>query len=110
MGRRGKPKLPASIDWPEETVKWFEDWRKSPRTDEWDTQQWSYLIETAVVHAEVFASGNFGMIGELHRREAYMGVTFDAPKPVKKNKDKPSILRFAAIDRAAKAEKAAKNA
>ena len=81
MGKRGKPTLPKSVDWPDETVSWFEAWRESPRTDGWDKQQWNYLIETAVVHAEVFASGNFGMLGELRAREAYMGVTFDQKPP-----------------------------
>lgn len=108
MGKRGKPTLPKSVDWPEETVSWFEAWRESPRTDGWDKQQWNYLIETAVVHAEVFASENFGMLGELRAREAYMGVTFDQ-KPPKKQKQggKATILQMVINDRADKAKKAA---
>lgn len=107
MASKRKPKLPTSVDWPDETVSWFEAWRKSPRTDDWDAQQWGYLIKTAVVHAEVFASGNFGMLGELRARESYMGVTFDQ-KPVKKQTaGKPTVLQMVISDRATKARKAA---
>lgn len=94
MGKRGKPKLPTSVDWPEETVKWYEGWRESPRTDSWDAQQWGYLVETAVVHAEIFASGNFGMLGELRARESYMGVMFDQKPQIKKDSGKPTILQM----------------
>lgn len=103
-----KPTLPDTIDWPDETIKWFDTWRNSPRTDGWDELQWQYLIESAVVHAEVFASGNTSMLGELHRRESYMGVTFDQ-KQAPKHSEKTSILQLVINDRANKAERA-KNA
>lgn len=101
-----KPTLPDGSDWPDETVAWFQSWRDSPRTDGWDMQQWNYLIETAIVHAEVVASGNFGMLGELRAREQYMGVTFDQKQPKKKSDGKPTILQMVINDRAEKAKAA----
>ena len=79
-----KPKLPEDIPFPDETVKWFESWRNSSRSDDWDEFQWQYLIDTALVHSAVWGSQDFSMLGELHKRLAYMGLTFapqtEAPK------------------------------
>jgi hypothetical protein len=79
-----KPKLPEDIPFPDETVKWFESWRNSSRSDDWDELQWQYLIDTALVHSAVWGSQDFSMLGELHKRLAYMGLTFapqtEAPK------------------------------
>lgn len=100
-----KPNLPKSVEWPQSTAKWFEQWRKSPATDNWDTLQWSYLIDTALIHAEVWEGGNTALLGELHKREAYMGVRFD-PKPPKKTDGKPTILQMVINDRAQKHLKA----
>ena len=79
-----KPKLPEDIPFPDETVKWFEGWRNSSRSDDWDELQWQYLIDTALVHSAVWGSQDFSMLGELHKRLAYMGLTFapqtEAPK------------------------------
>lgn len=102
----GKPSLPDTVDWPQETIAWFESWRESPRTDGWDAQQWNYLIETAIVHAEIFSSMNFAMLGELRARESYMGVTFDQKQPKKKPDGKPTILQMVINDRAEKAKAA----
>lgn len=110
MGENGKPGLPDSIDWPDETRAWFEAWRESPRTDGWDAQQWNYLMETALVHAEVFASGNTSMLGELRVRESYMGVAFDG-KPTERQRDEATELLFTVIsDRRRKHEEAARGA
>ena len=76
-----KPTLPEDIPFPEETVKWFESWRTSVRTDDWDELQWQYLIDTALVHSAVWGSQDFSMLGELRTRLAYMGLNFEH-KPV----------------------------
>ena len=72
-----KPKLSEDIPFPEETLKWFESWRNSSRTDDWDELQWQYLIDTALVHSAVWGSQDFSMLGELRTRLAYMGLTFE---------------------------------
>lgn len=89
-----KPNLPADIPFPEETVKWFESWRNSPRSDDWDELQWQYLIDTALVHSAVWGSQDFGMLGELHKRLAYMGLTFEPQQEVKKEKQKVTTLEI----------------
>ena len=104
--RKEKPSLPSAVDWPEETEEWFDAWRSSPVTDGWTPQQWSYLIDTALVHAEVWGSMNVSMLGELHRREAYMGVQFSAPKATSTGTKKASVLKLVMDDRRRKAGQA----
>ncbi|MDD6565969.1 MAG: hypothetical protein PUF11_04170 [Parafannyhessea umbonata] len=104
--KKDKPRLPDTVDWPEETEEWFESWRSSPVTDGWTPQQWSYLIDTALVHAEVWGSNNIAMLGELHRREAYMGVTFDVAKAAPQKTAKASVLSLVISDRQRKAAQA----
>ena len=89
-----KPKLPADIPFPEETVKWFNDWRNSPRSDDWDELQWQYLIDTALVHSAVWGSQDFSMLGELHKRLAYMGLTFAPQETVKQEKHEKTPLEI----------------
>ena len=79
-----KPTLPEDIPFPDETLKWFESWRNSSRSDDWDELQWQYLMDTALVHSSVWGSQDFSMLGELHKRLSYLGVNFEE-KPVKKN-------------------------
>ena len=89
-----KPKLPEDIPFPEETVKWFNDWRNSPRSDDWDELQWQYLIDTALVHSAVWGSQDFSMLGELHKRLSYMGLTFEPQAVEKKAKKKVTELEI----------------
>jgi hypothetical protein len=72
-----KPDLPDDVDWPDSTVAWFSAWRDSSRTDSFDSLQWQYMFDTALVHASVWGSGNFAMLGELRARLIQMGLTFD---------------------------------
>ena len=92
--------LPDSVDWPEETEQWFEEWRDSPATDGWTDQQWSYLYDTAWLHAQLWGDGNTTVLSELHRRESYMGLSFEAPKqPETKKKEGFSVIEIAMRDR-----------
>jgi len=75
-----KPNLPETTDFPEETIEWFEAWKNSSRTDTWDAPQWQYMFDTAIVHALIYASNQFNLLGELRARLAFMGLDFDPPK------------------------------
>ena len=72
-----KPTLPDGyVSWPDATITWFAAWRDSPRSDTWDEAQWQYMFDTALVHASVWGSGNFQMLGELRSRLHLMGLDF----------------------------------
>jgi hypothetical protein len=74
----GKPSLPDDADWPDSTVTWFNAWCDSSRTDSFDATQWQYMFDTALVHASVWGSGNFAMLGELRARLTAMGLVFES--------------------------------
>ncbi len=68
------PELPASHEWPEATVKWWQAWRTCPQASKFAETDWSFLIDTAVLHAE-FWLGNYSVAAELRLRAAKLGAT-----------------------------------
>lgn len=73
--RRG-PDLPEG-DWPQRTVEWWETLRVSPMAQTWVDADWSFLLDTAAIHAE-FSRGDLKLAGELRLRVSQLGVTPDA--------------------------------
>lgn len=84
----GKPELPhfsitIALDgmistqefvWPEATVQWWEMLDSHPLVAEFSGSDWSYLLDTARIHA-AFWLGNITLAGELRLREAKYGFT-----------------------------------
>jgi hypothetical protein len=68
------PELPDSYDWPDATLKWWQTWRTSAQASRFTETDWSFLIDTAVLHAE-FWLGNRSVAGELRLRAAKFGAT-----------------------------------
>lgn len=62
------------VDWPAATVRWWEMWRESPLSADFTPNDWSVLMDTAVIHAE-FWEGNTKLAPELRLREAKFGAT-----------------------------------
>ena len=62
------------VDWPTATVSWWSMWRESPLARDFTQNDWSVLLDTAVIHAE-FWEGNTKLAGELRLREAKFGAT-----------------------------------
>ena len=65
--------LPESIDWPERTREWWSAWVESPHTKDWTPLQWEYLLDTALLHATVWGSGDVAKAAELRTRVERMG-------------------------------------
>lgn len=106
-----KPNLPEVIDWPEETVTWFNAWRDSPITETWGDVEWQYFYDTALVHASIWGSSNFAMLGELRGRLHAMGLTFEPPKqaPVQtKENTKPKEVTPLHVIQTKRSKKAAR--
>lgn len=59
---------------PEETRLWWETWRRSPQAQVFIGVDWSYLLDTALLHAE-FWLGDRSMAGELRLRVGKFGAT-----------------------------------
>ena len=68
------PELPDTFEWPAATVTWWQTWRESAQAVEFTSTDWSFLLDTAVLHAE-FWLGNRALASELRLRSAKFGAT-----------------------------------
>jgi hypothetical protein len=73
-GETHGPELPDTHEWPPATVDWWETWRSSPQAATFTDTDWSFLLDTAVLHAE-FWLGNRMLAAELRLRAAKFGAT-----------------------------------
>lgn len=60
--------------WPERTRQWWQMWADSPLSDDFTSTDWSELLDTAVLHARLWA-GDIKVAGELRLRTAKYGAT-----------------------------------
>jgi hypothetical protein len=68
------PELPGGYDWPSPTREWWETWRSSPQASAFTATDWGFLLDTALLHAELWA-GNAACASELRLRVAKFGAT-----------------------------------
>lgn len=73
-GRQHGPELPEGIDWPDATRDWWETWRMAPQAQTFTETDWSFLLDTAILHME-FWDGNRSVAAELRLRAAKFGAT-----------------------------------
>lgn len=66
--------LPEDLDWPDATLEWWETWRKSPQASTFTDTDWSFLLDTALLHM-AFWDGDAGVAAELRLRVAKFGAT-----------------------------------
>lgn len=80
-----QPKLPTvhftddegnreRFTWPAVTVQWWKMWSESPLAGDFTANDWSELLDTALLHARVW-SGEFRFASELRLRVAKFGAT-----------------------------------
>jgi hypothetical protein len=67
------PDLPSG-SWPDQTVAWWQTWRTSPMAQTFGPTDWDFLLDTALLHAEMW-SGNLSVAPELRIRMAKFGAT-----------------------------------
>lgn len=60
--------------WPAVTEEWWRMWGASPLSAEFSASDWSFLADTARLHAQ-FWSGDLKVAGELRLRVAKFGAT-----------------------------------
>ncbi len=73
-GKTHGPELPDGVDWPDATRDWWETWRRSPQAQTFTDTDWSFLLDTAILHME-FWDGNRAHAPELRLRAAKFGAT-----------------------------------
>jgi len=69
-----QPPLPDGYDWPEQTRRWWQMWAESPLSAEFTANDWSELLDTALIHARHW-SGDKKAAAELRLRVAKFGAT-----------------------------------
>jgi hypothetical protein len=62
------------MDWPAQTQAWWRTWRESPQAQTLTSTDWDFLLDTALLHAELW-SGNGSVASELRLRVAKFGAT-----------------------------------
>ncbi|WP_084031199.1 hypothetical protein [Mycobacterium avium] len=64
------------IKFPARTLEWWAQWNGSPLAQGFTDHDWSYLMDTAVLHAQFWLGlGSVKIAGELRQRLAKFGVT-----------------------------------
>lgn len=67
------PDLPEG-EWHQRTVDWFSNWRRSAVAQTFVDTDWDFLIDTAVLHSEMW-NGNLGHAAELRLRVGKLAGT-----------------------------------
>lgn len=73
-GKVHGPELADGIDWPDVTREWWETWRLSAQASTFTDTDWSFLLDTAVLHM-AFWDGDRSAAAELRLRVAKFGAT-----------------------------------
>ena len=99
------PELPA-FAWHERTVAWYDTWRRSPMAATFIDADWDFLIDTAMLHTEMW-NGSPGLAAEIRLRVGKLAGTPEdrlrlrievdreveqAPKPVRMSADRRERL------------------
>ena len=72
-GQLRGPDLP-DFSWHDRTVAWFDTWRRSPMAATFIAADWDFLIDTAMLHTEMW-NGNPGLAAEIRLRVGKLAGT-----------------------------------
>ncbi|MGW2169028.1 phage terminase small subunit [Streptomyces sp. NPDC001705] len=64
----------VTFEWPEATREWWAMWQRSPQAEHFSSTDWSFLLDTALVHARHW-NGEAAAGPELRLRVAKFGAT-----------------------------------
>jgi hypothetical protein len=69
-----QPPLPPDFPWHPMTLKWWKMWGDSPLMTDATENDWSELLDTAILHTQLW-NGDVKAAGELRLRVAKFGAT-----------------------------------
>lgn len=61
--------------WHERTVAWWQMWAESELAKDFTASDWSFLLDTALMHHNYWANGHWTLAAELRLRVAKFGAT-----------------------------------
>ena len=63
-------------EWHPRTVAWWAAWRSSPQAMQMLTEvDWEYLLDTALMHNNLWTTGSFELASEVRQRMSMFGAT-----------------------------------
>ena len=77
-------------EWHPMTVRWWEAWRRSPQAAAMVSEpDWYFLLDTALVHHNMWSNGRWEFANEVRMRVASFGATVAQRKQLKLELDAP---------------------
>jgi hypothetical protein len=67
------PEVPE--DWHPRTIAWWDMWRNSPQADTFVESDWLFLLDTALMHHQLWENGDTKLAAEIRLRVAKFGAT-----------------------------------
>lgn len=75
FARGDAPELPDDEDWHPRTRDWWAVWRRSPQAETFTESDWSFLLDTALMHHAMWSKGQWTLAAEVRLRVAKFGAT-----------------------------------
>ena len=69
------PELPEDVEWHPRTRAWWLMWANSPQADTFTETDWSFLLDTALMHHAMWAKMQWTLAAEVRLRVAKFGAT-----------------------------------
>lgn len=69
------PELPEDIEWHARTRDWWVTWADSPQADHFTSTDWSFLLDTALMHHAMWSKGAWTLAAEVRIRVSKFGAT-----------------------------------
>jgi hypothetical protein len=73
--RAEAPSLPDSMEWHPQTVEWWAMWQRSAQAENFTESDWSFLLDTALMHHAMWSKGQWTLAAEVRLRVAKYGCT-----------------------------------
>lgn len=94
------PELPAGVlgenkdgvphEWHPMTLTWWDTWRRSPQAQTFTGTDWSFLVDTALMHHSMWDKGQWTLAAEVRLRAAKFGATPEDRARLKLKVDEPN--------------------
>lgn len=69
------PELPDDIDWHPRTRAWWNVWQNSPMAVMMGPTDWAFMIDTALMHHDLWSKRQWTLAAEVRLRLAQFGAT-----------------------------------
>lgn len=73
--RGRQPTLPKDMEWCSQTRRWWAGWAKSELAKRFTADDWSFLLDTALMHNAMWLKGQWTLAAEVRLRVAKFGQT-----------------------------------